>query len=905
MISCDDCQLLYHFSCVGVDGNIANCNWSCQECLKAKVPAPMMQSTGFVNQMPDFRLPSTIASTGKTQQSCMSVSAQPAKISSQASRLQSATLQSPVVAPLCSQPKFTMPSISEANLSEHAEQKTNRSIVELQMKLLEEEWALERKFLRRKYDIMTSAYIYQPPHIVNASPEKNTSADDTFRPLTHNSSKLQSTQRCSREVFLNDATSLNSSQLAARQAIDKELPVYSGDPDEWPLFIATFENTTRLCGYTPKENIARLQRSLKGRALEAVRSQLLHPTNMNSALSTLKMLFGRPEIIVHSLIQKINMIPAPEAENFNSLVDFALAVRNLVATVQACNIVEHLYNITLLQGLVERLPPMIKLNWAIHRQILQKVTLLEFNNWLYTLAEAVSAVTFPQIQTDDTNPNYTFKTRSTCFLCNEICRTIERCKKFTSFDHNARWAVVRQFKLCRCCLRSHRGLCRLAKVCGKNGCPYKHHTLLHNDTKNNFFSSSCNVNHTSPAFEFNNTINPEHSGDFTCSTHRLENAEKCESVLFQYIPITLHNKGLSIHTYAFIDSGSSVTLLEESLAQRLNLTGEKRPLKLQWTSGTCRHEDSAVRVNLDVSGTSHDSKKYHLSGVYTVKNMKLPSQSLSVSDLRAKYNHLKDVPAESYEAVQPRILIGIDNIRLTHTLDSREGKEHEPIATKTRLGWTIFGECLQKNNIPRQFSINYHYSKGEDLSSIVKNINMMQHKRYPDKVIQREEKYIDGLLFGDDGSEAIKMHDSRCRNSFSLDGQGVDDHIYASISQNTRIAPLKDCTGENLEEAILMSRNSFMSDPSVTGDIRRRRCSNFKATKSWFKGSPISAFESKLLQRLTYSDDNPKRNPRLLRRIACSNDVIRSKDHCNCNSFCRIIALRIRGKSRNLPKRNK
>lgn len=142
--------------------------------------------------------------------------------------------------------------------------------------------------------------------------------------------------------------------------------------------------------------MVRLQKCLKGKALEAVKCQLLHPSNLDQVIATLKMLFGRPEIIVHSLLQKINSLPAPKADRLGTLVDFALAVRNMVATVKACELEEHLCNLTLLHSLTERLPPMIRLNWATHRQSLQSVTLAEFSDWLYKLAEAASTVTMPQ-----------------------------------------------------------------------------------------------------------------------------------------------------------------------------------------------------------------------------------------------------------------------------------------------------------------------------------------------------------------------------------------------------------------------------------------------------------------------------------------------------------------------------
>ncbi|XP_062552341.1 uncharacterized protein LOC134217576 [Armigeres subalbatus] len=233
--------------------------------------------------------------------------------------------------------------------------------------MLEEERAIERNYLYRKYQLMMEASR-------TANQPINAPSDDSFHVPPCHSSPLRAAPPTAPELHVlegtrgaNETALLNSSQIAARHAVAKELPVYSGEPEEWPLFIATYENTTKLCGFTPEENMVRLQRCLRGKALEAVKCQLLHPANLEHALSTLKMLFGRPEIIVHSFIEKINKLPAPKADKLNTLIDFAIAVRNMVATVTACHLEDHLYNVTLLQNLVERLPTMVKLNWATHR----------------------------------------------------------------------------------------------------------------------------------------------------------------------------------------------------------------------------------------------------------------------------------------------------------------------------------------------------------------------------------------------------------------------------------------------------------------------------------------------------------------------------------------------------------
>lgn len=65
----------------------------------------------------------------------------------------------------------------------------------------------------------------------------------------------------------------------------------------------------------------RLRKCLKGKALKAVRCRLLHPSNVNGVISTLKMLYGRPEAIIQASIRKIRTLPSPQVEKLETVVN--------------------------------------------------------------------------------------------------------------------------------------------------------------------------------------------------------------------------------------------------------------------------------------------------------------------------------------------------------------------------------------------------------------------------------------------------------------------------------------------------------------------------------------------------------------------------------------------------------
>ena len=108
------------------------------------------------------------------------------------------------------------------------------------------------------------------------------------------------------------SANLTQSQISARQgAVGKELPVFSGAVEEWPMFIRMFERSTELCGFSEAENLLRLQRALIGEAKESVGHLLLLPDGLNEVMETLEVQFGRPDQIIEATVEKVRRMPAP------------------------------------------------------------------------------------------------------------------------------------------------------------------------------------------------------------------------------------------------------------------------------------------------------------------------------------------------------------------------------------------------------------------------------------------------------------------------------------------------------------------------------------------------------------------------------------------------------------------
>lgn len=142
-------------------------------------------------------------------------------------------------------------------------------------------------------------------------------------------------------------------------------------------------------------------------------------------------------------------------------------------------------------------------------------------------------------------------------------------------------------------------------------------------------------------------------------------------------------------SYAILDDCSSLTLMEQSLADSLGVVGQKSPLHLKWTGNTTRSEMSSQMVNVTISGLN-STKSFGIDQVRTVNNLNLPVQSQIAEEFK-KYKHLEGIPLPSFINGEPQMLIGLPHAKLMTTCKVRMGKSTEPIAAKTSLGWVVYG----------------------------------------------------------------------------------------------------------------------------------------------------------------------------------------------------------------------
>ncbi|XP_065180217.1 uncharacterized protein LOC135810654 [Sycon ciliatum] len=471
---------------------------------------------------------------------------------------------------------------------------------------------------------------------------------------------------------------LTTHHFMARQSTAKDLPQLSGHADEWPAFIFALEHTTRECGFLNGENLGRLQKALRGKAKEAVQGMMTLPDNVGEVISILRMRFGRPDQIVQNLILKTKSQRGVKSEEaIEVLIEISALCRNLVATMRSTKCTGHLYNPQLVKELIGKLSGGLWIQWGEY--VLKTGTdphLDTFSAWLEQRAKAACLVAQP-IPCDATHATprtgQTFTVveatagKPHCLFCSKAGHTTSSCHQLAAEPLNARRQFVSDRRLCFRCL----GEGHLARVCEEKACSCgkPHHPLLHRDGRGS----------VAPLERMSETTH-------TSATHVSEHSGR---VLLRVIPVTVRNGDTAADTYALLDEGLTVSLIESELAEELGLAGPTQPLRLSWTDGKQHQESSSKVVTFSVAGRQRQDS-FTLTNIHTHAKFNLPTQSINPQRLN-NCPHLEGLDLPTLSCAKARLLIGQDNYSLIAPRVIAEGPPNTPVATQTKLGWVVHG----------------------------------------------------------------------------------------------------------------------------------------------------------------------------------------------------------------------
>ncbi|XP_044573977.1 uncharacterized protein LOC123258165 [Drosophila ananassae] len=496
-----------------------------------------------------------------------------------------------------------------------------------------------------------------------------------------------------------------------------EQPTFGGKPEDWPIFYCAFTETTQAYGCTDLENNQRLLKALKDDARETVKSLLIHPSNANAAVEQLRFRYGRPEQLIRSQLNSIRDVPAITEHNLGKLVAFATHVSNLKAFLQSAKAEQHLGNPMLMEELVAKLPISKRVDWARHAATIQPYpTIVDFSSWLMELANVVCVVAnidgrepkrrLLHASVDREQDEQQESCHRNCPICEGLGQhAVRDCQRFIGATPTERWRLARRHRLCFMCLQSGHmtGSYAASEECPVNGCRRKHHRLLHEENNEGFRRPpqrggnwrGYNRQAAGPREGVQVNEGAASSVDASATPERNLSCvdEDRERLLFRVLPVTLYGGGKQVDTYALLDEGSSVTMVDNELVAELGVQG--------------------------ISGAGKSSR-HVLRNVYAISNLSLPMQSLHRRDVRS-VNKDAQLPMKPYVNAVPKLLIGLDHGHLGLPLKTRRFASEGPYAAATELGWVVFGPVEGRRDTPSPRSCLLATSLDDNVERIVED----------------------------------------------------------------------------------------------------------------------------------------------------------------------------------------
>jgi hypothetical protein len=397
-------------------------------------------------------------------------------------------------------------------------------------------------------------------------------------------------------------------------------------------------------------------------------------------------------------------------KNSSDFQKFSNLVKNLAVTVANIGRSPNFASGIVIKELLKKLPEFLRLQWGqfLIQHNVDDADIFQFATWVRQQNEVTSKVEIGDdakvsSQTEDVEEYRDSRQRDvprslrTCAVCQGVDHLPPKCDKFKKADNKQRWRISDKHRLCYCCLLVHsKGVCQSRKSCGVNGCTRFHHPLLHKDEVQH--GDTMNINTDS------------------------------SQALLRVVPIQIRAATV-LNTFAICDEGSTNTLIDESMAEKIGADGPKLPYCCRWMDKTTKQFENSKKVSFEVAAASVNTKWHKVDGARTIPNLNLPRSTIDLEFLLKEYSYLPRDELEKIAGAKPMLLIGQDNQTLMVAREVIEPNPNGPMMTRTKLGWIVHGPGNHngKNeatvNICCEEDVVEKFKPNENLEGMVSNLD--------------------------------------------------------------------------------------------------------------------------------------------------------------------------------------
>ena len=484
--------------------------------------------------------------------------------------------------------------------------------------------------------------------------------------------------------------------MGALQAPKIELLEFHGDPMSYHSFIRSFEENVEKMLYDDGARLARLIHLCKGEAGRAIKCcSLMDPEQGYArARRLLEQRFGDKHTFTELWIKKLN-----EGGPRVNLQEYADELLDCYESLNALGALQEMDVQRNLLAMITRLPMHLQNKWQdyvfeLRSRRDRRPTLKDVVNFVNRAAAVMSDPVYgsasmrsKRVEKTPTRITYAATADVRCPICDDGEHSVPQCRRFLSMNANDRLDVALKCQICFMCLTPGHITreCSNPVKCQEKRCGQRHATTLH-DADWEGLRRASREKRDAEARSLETNSSGIESHHVSSSHHVMGNKV---ALPFLLVNVTSPETGISVKTYALLDSGSNVSLCQDKLLHLLKARGRTERMSLT-TLEKENNETMARVISLRISNLD-GSDEITIPQVFARPNLRLSSSNLVTEAEVWKWPHLKDLPLHHAEIDDVALLIGQDCPEALMPLTTIPGGKGEPYAVRTRLGWSISG----------------------------------------------------------------------------------------------------------------------------------------------------------------------------------------------------------------------
>ncbi|KAL7842541.1 hypothetical protein SRHO_G00068440 [Serrasalmus rhombeus] len=580
-----------------------------------------------------------------------------------------------------------------------------------------------------------------PPLKANALPRYSMPSQSASKLPTTTYEVPKPTSQVARPTFHDNSTTMLAEAIAESINTSRlpvpEPPIFSGDPIRYKDWKMSFLTLIGRKNIPVNEKIYYLRKYVTGAAKKAIESYFLVGTEeaYYSAWEILEERYGNSFVVAKAFRDKLNSWTKIGPKDSVELREFADFLRGCQAAMSHIKSLEVLNDCSENQRILSKLPDWLTARW--NRKVMEFEEETQDFPSFHTFVEFVSReakiacnpmTSLHALKSGDAEMAKPSKVRNVgakvlasaseekpdvegqrgnakgCMFCEKTNHGIQTCRKLIEKPIKERVKYVQTKKLCFACLRPghHSKSCEKRSVC--NVCTGRHPTCLHEDrAKADEKIQADGQNESGKPSKGKEKPKEQKHGDTESTTTEVTSTAMSNQVMHNrnstyastIVPVwlsTTRNPDAEVLVYALLDSQSDSTFILQERAETLDTQMEPVQLKLSTLASKRTVIPSHKLVGLQVRGF-YSSKKIPLPVTYSRDFIPASLSHIPTPKTARAWSHLEHLAEEIAPLIDCDVglLIGYNCSQALLPREIVSGKDDEPFAVRTDLGWSIVG----------------------------------------------------------------------------------------------------------------------------------------------------------------------------------------------------------------------